>query len=122
MNQTLNINMSQPGIEDKLSQFKSMISDKLINGYGYELQDDSLSTWIIMITVRNNGSKDLVEKDLQEFIQENSKNFVDWLWKSAKEILNPPIEYLNQGPQQASFNNYPKTQVEESKNSFAKNS
>jgi hypothetical protein len=58
----------------------------LTEGYGYELQDDTLSAWIIMIAVRNNTTKEEVKTDLVEFIQENSTDFVQWLWETAPQV------------------------------------
>jgi len=84
--ETLNIDMSQPDIEQKLDELQKKIISKLTDGYGYELQDDTLSTWIIMIAVRNNTAKEEVKTDLVEFIQENSTDFVQWLWEVVPQV------------------------------------
>ena len=52
-NSRLDIDLNQPNFEDQLSVLKRKITEKLVEGYGYELQDDSLSTWIIVIAIRN---------------------------------------------------------------------
>ena len=87
----LNINWEQPNIEDQLAELKKRIISKLTEGYGYELQDDTLSTWIIVIAVRNNKSKGEVQQELEEFISENAEDFTKWLWNEVPKIWTPPV-------------------------------
>lgn len=87
---TLNIDLTQADIENKLSTLQKAITTKLTEGYGYELQDDTLATWIVMVAVRNNGVKEEVKNDLVEFIQENAQDFTEWLWQEAPKICSPP--------------------------------
>jgi DUF1680 family protein len=82
----LNVDMTLSDIEKRLEEIKKKIISKLTEGYGYELQDDTLSTWIITIAISNNTPKSEVENDLDEFIQENATDFVDWFWKIVPEI------------------------------------
>ena len=82
----LNVDMSLPDIEKRLEEVKNKIIQKLTEGYGYELQDDTLSTWIITIAITNNTPKSEVQNDLVEFIQENATDFVNWLWKTVPEV------------------------------------
>lgn len=82
----LNVDMQQPNVEEHLEELKKRIIAKLTEGYGYELQDDTLSTWIIMIAVRNNSTQEEVQQDLVEFIQENAPDFVNWLWQEVPKV------------------------------------
>jgi hypothetical protein len=82
----LNVDMQQANVEEQLEELKKRIITKLTEGYGYELQDDTLSTWIIMIAVRNNSTKEEVQQDLVEFIQENAPDFVNWLWQEVPKV------------------------------------
>jgi hypothetical protein len=69
-----------------LAELKKRIIAKLTDGYGYELQDDTLSTWIIVIAIRNNKSKAEVQQELVEFISENSEDFTNWLWQEVPKV------------------------------------
>lgn len=82
----LNVDLTLPDIERRLEEVKKKITGKLTDGYGYELQDDTLSTWIITIAISNNTPKSEVQNDLVEFIQENATDFVDWFWRIVPEI------------------------------------
>lgn len=84
---SLDIDLGQDGFQDKLEELKKSIISKLTNGYGYELQDESLSMWIMKMVVEDNKSKAEAEKDLEEFISENSPDFVNWLWEKATLLL-----------------------------------
>lgn len=95
----LNIDWTQDGIEDKLEQLKSSIISKLTDGLGYQLQDDTLSTWIILIAVRQNKPKNEIQQDLVEFIGENSNDFVEWLWLEVPKLWNIPKIELKITPQ-----------------------
>lgn len=87
----LNIDTSASDAEEKQAELQKRIIAKLTDGYGYELQDDTLSTWIIMIAVKNNTAKDAVKQELVEFIQENSEDFTNWLWSEVPKIWKPAV-------------------------------
>lgn len=82
----LNIDMNDSGVEERLQEMQRRIIAKLTEGYGYELQDDTLSVWILEIAVRKNTAKDAVKKDLIEFIDDNAEDFVTWLWEEAPKV------------------------------------
>ena len=84
--QRLNVDMSLPGAEDRLAELQAKVIEKLTKGYGYELQDDTLSVWIIQIAVRNNSPKQDVQKDLVEFIDTNAEDFSNWLWDEVAKV------------------------------------
>ena len=98
---SLDIDLGQDGFQDKLEELKKSIISKLTNGYGYELQDESLSMWIMKMVVEDNKSKAEAEKDLEEFISENSPDFVNWLWEKATLLLKsntPNVEDAEEKP------------------------
>lgn len=86
----LNIDQQQADIQEKMEKVKTAIISKLTDGYGYELQDDTLSDWIIAIAIQENKPKSEVQQDLVEFIADHSEEFTIWLWKEAKNICSPP--------------------------------
>lgn len=45
-----------------------------------------------MLALTNNKPKSEVQKDLEEFISENSQDFVDWLWVEVPKIFTPPVK------------------------------
>lgn len=86
----LNVNWEHPKLEEQLAELKKRIISKLTDGYGYELQDDTLSTWIIVIAIRNNKSRGEVQQELDEFISDNSEDFTNWLWEEVPKVWIPP--------------------------------
>lgn len=74
-------------MEEKLKQVQDSISKKLENDFGYILQDDTLSVWIIQVAIRDNKAKSQVVEELKEFIEANSSQFTDWLWEETPKLL-----------------------------------
>lgn len=106
----LNVDLSQLGLEKHIRELKRRITDKITDGYGYELKDDSLSTWIVVIAVYNNKTKEEVNQELVEFINENADDFSHWLWNEVPKVLatNQEIKTETENKEQKAVNDKPK--------------
>lgn len=103
------MDLESADLEDKMKVLQESVTQKLTTGYGYELQDQTLSEWIVKLVVKENNPKPKVCEDLKEYIDDNNVTFTDWLWLETAKIwpteAPKPVEKPVKAPEKPKIKN-----------------
>ena len=85
---TLDVNIEHDDVWVK--ELIKTVTDKINKDMPINLEDDSIPQYIIRITIHDNMSKDEVKKELEDYFNTESEQFVEWYWTQALKLKPAP--------------------------------